>query len=375
MTKTNTPVSAAASTTSFGLALFKEEARQNKGKNVLISPASVAIALAMTMNGARQTTLSAMQSTLGFGEGETIETVNASMEALLSALTDPASGVELTVANAIWAEQSMPFKQAFLDGVVAAYKARVVNADFADPATVDAINGWANENTRGKIPTIIDNISADMVMYLLNAIYFKGSWTTKFDKDMTFGGQFASEADGEVSVMYMNREADMRYSRGKDFQAVALPFGESKRVSLYVVLPNEGVDINDFVEGMSASVLTDLKDGWESEVDLRLPRFQAEYDVDLKESLYALGMGEAFESGADFTGMADADMVISTVKHKTFAKFDEDGGEAAAVTAVGIALECVRMTPRVHVTRPFVAALVDEVTGALLFIGKVAKPD
>lgn len=375
MTKTNTPVSAAASTTSFGLALFKEEARQNKGKNVLISPASVAIALAMTMNGARQTTLSAMQSTLGFGEGETIETINASMEALLSALTDPTSGVELTVANAIWAEQSMPFKQAFLDGVVAAFKARVVNADFADPATVDAINGWANENTRGKIPTIIDNISADMVMYLLNAIYFKGSWTTKFDKDMTFGGQFASEADGEVSVMYMNREADMRYRRGQDFQAVALPFGESKRVSLYVVLPNKGVDINDFVEGMSASVLTDLKDGWESEVDLRLPRFQAEYDVDLKESLCALGMSEAFESGADFTGMADADMVISTVKHKTFAKFDEDGGEAAAVTAVGVTLECVRMTPQVHVTRPFVAALVDEVTGALLFIGKVAKPD
>ncbi|MBI5175931.1 MAG: serpin family protein [Candidatus Melainabacteria bacterium] len=375
MTQTNTPNSAAASTTSFGLALFKEEARQNKGKNVLISPASVAIALAMTMNGARQTTLSAMQSTLGFGEGETIDTINASMEALLSALTDPKSGVELTVANAIWAEQSMPFKKAFLEGVVAAYKARVVNADFADPATVDAINKWADENTRGKIPTIIDDIAADMVMYLLNAIYFKGSWTTKFDKDMTFGGQFASEADGEVSVMYMNREADMRYSRGQTFQAVALPFGESKRVSLYVLLPNEGVDINDFVEGLSASVLTNLQGSRESEVDLRLPRFKAEYDVDLKDSLCALGMGEAFQSGADFTGMADADMVISTVKHKTFAKFDEDGGEAAAVTAVGMALECVRRTPQVHVTRPFVAALVDEVTGALLFIGKVAKPD
>lgn len=375
-TTTKTSANAAAqSTTNFGLSLFKAEARQNKGSNVLISPASVAVALSMTLNGARSTTLEAMKSTLGFGADETIETINASMEALLTALADPNSGVELTVANAIWAEQSMKFDPAFVERVVASYKARVTAADFADPGTVDAINGWADENTKGKIPTIIKSISPDMVMFLLNAIYFKGKWSTQFDKEASTPGQFKAEDGSDVPATYMNREADMRFSRGKNYQAVALPFGDSKRVALYVVLPNEGVDINEFIEGIDASVFDKLKSGWETEVNLRLPRFETEYDVDLKESLAALGMEEALNPGADLTGLADASMYISMVKHKTYAKFDEEGGEAAAVTAVGIALECVRMTQQVNVNRPFVAALVDEVSGALLFVGKVATPN
>jgi len=371
---TNSPNAAARSTTNFGLALLKEEARQNKGKTVLISPASVAVALSMTLNGARGTTLDAMKSTLGFGTAETVETINASMEALLTALADPTSGVVLNVANAIWAEQSMKFHPDFVERVVTAYKAKVTTADFANPATADDINGWADEATKGKIPTIIKDISPDMVMFLLNAIYFKGTWTAQFDKDESKPGKFKSESGEAVDAVYMNREADMKYSRGKDYQAVALPFGDSKRVALYVVLPNEGVDINTFVEGLEASVFEGLKNGWESEVNLSLPRFECEYDVDLKDSLAALGMEEAVNPGADLTGLADASMYISMVKHKTYAKFDEEGGEAAAVTAVGIALECVRMTPRVDVNRPFVAALVDEVSGTLLFVGKVSTP-
>lgn len=373
-TATTVTVNAAVNPTrQFGISLFKKEAAAAKGKNVLISPASVAIALAMTMNGARDTTLSAMKSTLGFGDSDSLEAINSNIGAIIAALTDPDSGVELNVANAIWAEQSMPFNADFLKGVVEAYRATVTNADFAAESTKDDINKWASDNTKGKIPTIIDSIDPNMVMYLLNAIYFKGQWSTQFDKERTWDNSFTGE-DGKVStVPFMWREDEMRYTRGENYCSAVLPFGKAKQVALYVILPNADVEVNAFIESLDQDILTGVKGGYETELTLMMPRFKLESDVDLKESLAALGMQEAFDSGANFTGMANADLKISTVKHKTFAKFDEEGGEAAAVTAVGMTTECVRMTPSLVLNRPFVIALVDEKSDSLLFAGKVAE--
>jgi serine protease inhibitor len=372
-TTATTPAQKSNVTIGFGLSLLKQEAAASKGKNVLVSPASVAIALAMTLNGAKEATLAAMKATLGYSESESVEAINASLAAIIAGVTDPNIGVVLKVANAIWAEQNIAFKADFFDRASASYQAEVHTADFLDPKTVTDINGWAESNTNGKIPTIIEEISPDMVMYLLNAVYFKGPWTTKFDKDLTTTGKFAGEAGAEDADM-MFRNGDMRYSQGKDYAAVALPFGENKRVQLYVLLPHKGVDINAFVAGLDASVLTAIKlDTYESEVDLTLPRFELDYDVDLKDSLCALGMEPACQSGANFTGMADEALLISTVKHKTYAKFDEDGGEAAAVTAVGMALECVSFTQQMRVDRPFVAILMDEGTDTMLFAGKIAS--
>jgi len=360
-------------TIGFGLSLLKKEAAASTGKNVLVSPASVAIALAMTLNGAKEATLDAMKATLGYNADESVEAINASLAAIIAGVTDPNIGVVLKVANAIWADKSVDFKADFFDRAADSYNAQVNTADFLDPQTVIDINGWADTNTNGKIPTIIDEISPDMVMYLLNAVYFKGSWSTKFDKDLTSTGSFAGEAGAEDADL-MFRNGDMRYSEGENYAAVALPFGDNKRVQLYVLLPNPGVDINTLVAGLDASVLADIKaNTYESEVDLTLPRFELDYDVDLKDSLCALGLEPACLPGADFTGMADENLVISTVKHKTYAKFDEDGGEAAAVTAVGMSLECVRFTTQMRVDRPFVAILMDEGTDTLLFAGKIAS--
>jgi serine protease inhibitor len=371
MTNTSTVATSANPTVGFGVSLFQKEVINGKGKNVLISPASVAIALAMTMNGARTATLAAMKATLGYGEEQTIEAINATVGSIIAAITDPTSGVQLNVANAIWAEKSMTFNPAFLASVVDAYKATVTTADFSDDATKDAINKWASDNTNEKIPTIIDEISPDMVMYLLNAIYFKGSWTNEFDKDRTWDDTFVAEDGSKKSVPFMFRDDEMSYARGADYQAIALPFGTSERINLCVLVPNKGVDINDFIAGMTAETVDAAMSGYKQEAVLRLPRFKVESDLDLKDSLIDLGMGSAFH-GADFSGMADAELVISSVKHKTFAKFDEEGGEAAAVTAVGIAMECVRMTPTVVADRPFVITLVDTQTKTLLFAGKVA---
>ncbi len=360
-------------TIGFGLSLLKKEAAASTGQNVLVSPASVAIALSMTLNGAKEATLAAMKATLGYSETESVEAINASLAAIIAGVTDPNIGVVLKVANAIWAEKNVEFKADFFDRVAASYNAQVNSADFRDPKTVTGINSWASSNTDGKIPAIIKEISPDMVMYLLTANYFKGAWTTKFDKDLTTTGTFAGEAGAEDAYM-MFRNGDMRYARGKNYSAVALPFGENKRVHLYVLLPKEGVEINAFVDSLDASVIAAIKDTtYESEVNLTLPRFELDYDVDLKDSLCALGMEPACLPGADFTGMADADLLISTVKHKTYAMFDEDGGTAAAVTAVGVSFECMRYPSDMLVNRPFVAILMDEGTDTLLFAGKIAS--
>ncbi|MBP7860805.1 serpin family protein [bacterium] len=359
----------------FGLSLLKQEvaAATDKTKSVLLSPASVAIALAMTMNGARDTTLAGMKTTLGYDPAESIDVINASLKSLLTTLTAQDTGVELNVANAVWAEQTMPFKPDFIQTVADNFDAQVTTSDFADPATKDAINAWASDKTKGKIPTIIEDISPDMVMFLLNAIYFKGPWSSKFDKAKTYDRTFTNFAGAASSVPFMNDEKSVRYVEDPAYTAVSLPFGKDGKVSLYLLLPADGTDIDTFVAGLSSEQLLAVKTGYKEEVLLSIPRFEVDYDTDLVETLKSLGMEEACSAGANLSGMADASMYIHMVKHKTYAKFDEEGGEAAAVTAVGVGLESVSFTPMFTADRPFVAAIVAEDTDTVLFLGKIAE--
>ena len=363
---------AAAAISQFGLSLFKKQAAQDKGKNVLVSPASAAIALAMTMNGARSSTLEGMKTTLGFGAEETIETINAAVEAMITALTDPESGVTLNVANAIWAAENIEFNDDFIARVTEAFKAKVTSTNLTADGTVGDINKWADENTNGKIKEIVKQISPDTRIMLLNAIYFKGKWSEEFNKARSLAGQFTGE-NGTETVTYMRKSDSLKYHKCAHCQAVSLPFGKSEQVALVVILPSLGTDINAFIEGIDGSVLQELRETWKSDVNLTLPRWEMEYDANLGDTLRDLGMGEALSTGANFTGMGSLAMHISSVRQKTYAKFDEEGGEAAAVTSVGIVAECVREVHNVVVDRSFVMALVDNKTGTLLFIGKVAS--
>lgn len=366
-----------APTTNFGIQLLKAEVAANKGKNVLVSPASISIALAMTNNGARGQTQKDICKALALPDyGDGLTTTNASYANLLADLSDTkALGVKLSIANAIWASKGIAFRQDFLNANKAAFKAAVNSADFGEKATLDAINKWASDNTNGRIPKILEEIGADAIMYLLNAVYFKGDWTVKFDKARTKDGDFNTPA-GKKTHPIMHRSGDMLYRQGESYQAVKLPFGDSKRINLYVYLPKTGLAVEDFVASFEDKWLTEQAQlTWESEGDLYLPRFQVEYDVELTDTLTALGMGDAFSGDtADFSGIADGSLYISEVKHKTFAKFDEDGGEAAAVTSVGIGLESVRIPFSMKVDRPFVVYLYDEGTGTVLFNGVINDP-
>lgn len=361
-------------TAAFALALLKKEVAVKPGENVLISPLSVSIALGMTANGARGTTLSGINSTLGIDADQGSN--NKGYAALLAKLKRDGIGVTLDIANAIFARLGVGFNTDFLVANKEFFSARVDALDFDDPDTVDTINGFVSESTNKKIDKILeDPIAADAVMFLINCVYFKGEWTVKFDKGNTTDLPFAGV--GDIPLMFRN--AEMIYGKDADwdtYQVVSLPFGESKEVRMLVVLPNEGKTVDNVLAKLDEKALTrHATVTYESEGELWLPRIEIKYDNSLNESLKALGMEEAF-GGADFSGMIPppASLYISDVKHKTFFKVDEEGAEGAAVTSVEIGLECARMPFEMKVDKPFVTFVVDSSTNAILFAGVIVDP-
>jgi len=269
----------------------------------------------------------------------------------------------------------VPFEADFVQRCRESYGAEARELDFTDPNAPAVINAWVSDKTAGKIPTIIDAIATDMVLYLINAIYFKGSWAEKFDPAKTRDGTFALADGTRVTTPMMARTGSYGYHRGDDFLAVHLPYGDGK-IGMYVVLPDEGVGLARLAGELGGA-------GWGAwmaqtqveRVDLSLPRFRFDYDVVLNDALKAMGMGIAFQQqGADFSGMSPVGPYISEVKHKTFIEVNEEGTEAAAVTSVGVGTTAVPLNVTVAVDRPFLFLIRHNPTGTLLFVGAVVDP-
>lgn len=370
-----------APTAAFGFNLLRAEAQSNSGQNVLLSPLSISAALGLTANGARGTTLQIMNKVLGLPDYKDDNAFNSRAYAnLLADIKDKNLGVKLSVANAIWAQEGIEFCDEFFTRGVRDFKANLMDADFSDPRTLRAINTWVKAYTQDKIETILDEINPAAVMYLLNALYFKGTWKNQFDRSLTKDLTFHA-AGGDKQHPTMFRNGEMRYGETGDYQIVALPFGEgdAKRVHLYVLLPAAGktaeqvvgaLDGDKFFREICAQRL------YERDGNLWLPRFSLEYKVELVETLTTLGMGEAFSDGANFAGMHETlKLHISRVIHKCIAAFDEEGGELAAATAVEMEYESVAAAPwEMRVDRPFVAILADEETGVVIGAGIVINP-
>jgi len=370
-----------APTAAFGFDLLRKEVAANSGKNVLVSPTSVSIALAMAANGAVGTTKEGMTQALGIDSLG--DAANLAYANLINALDGDKLGVELAIANAIWAHQGCDFVPSFLDTNGRFFKAAVNTSDFGNPATLDAINQWVSDNTKKKIGKILSEISPDKIMFVLNAVYFKGSWTTKFDKKNTKDRPFTTPSGSREHPIMFRTDKNMRHASTENAQVVALPFGDAKkqrRVNLIVILPNVGTPVEDVVNGLSADTLSGYyQQLWQREVNLYLPKFEVEFDATLNGTLEALGMDQAFDARrADFSGLlpkTQGNPYIAEVKHKTFARVDEDGAEAAAATSVGFALECLPPPPvEFNVNRPFIALIADEDSGAVLFAGVINDP-
>lgn len=361
-----------------GLNLFRELTKSNPEKNIFISPSSILTALAMTYNGAEGGTRAAMEKTLQLEE-MTMEEVNKAFADLLTILRNPDPKVELTVANSLWAREGVDFHEDFLTRNRDYFDAEVTEVDFNDAGAADIINGWVKEKTRDRIDGIVEPpINPDTILFLINAIYFKGEWTEPFDPDLTRELPF-NRPDGttkEIPVMF--RKNNFRYLENELFQAVSLPYGKNERVSMYIFLPAESAGL----EQLYAELNSANWKGWiasfsSMEGEIGLPRFKFEYETSLNDTLESLGMGIAFdENAADFSGMRPIPprLVISEVKHKTFVEVNEEGTEAAAVTSVEVGVTAMPETFSMIVDRPFFFTITDDITGTILFMGSVLEP-
>lgn len=363
--------------TRFGFKLFSQVWQTSNTTNLLISPSSIAMALAMTYNGASGNTQQAMADVLAI-QNLTLEELNAANAALRTSLGTADPAVKLAIANSLWGRQDFAFNPDFLQRNQQFYDAEIASLDFASPEATDRINGWVNQNTEGKIPTIIDRIDPQQVLFLINAVYFNGTWTTQFDPAATQERPFTRLDGSQKNHPLMSQSGSYLYRETDQFQAISLPYGEG-RFSLYVFLPSPESNLNEFLQ-----ILTPENwNRWMSEFarrpgSIRLPKFTFEYDTSLNEVLQALGMAVAFDPNqADFSNLSDTPTFISDVKHKTFIEVNEEGTEAAATTSVGIAVTSAPLDPpfEMVVDRPFFCAIRDNQTGSLLFMGAVVDPE
>lgn len=358
----------------FGLDLVREMVSRDTRPNVVLSPLSASMALGMTLNGAGGTTFDAMSATLGF-EGLTQEEINEAYASLIELLTTLDPQVRFDIANSVWANEDVPFHEAFLQAVRAAFDARVESRDFTDPATLDAINRWVSDSTEGLIEKILDQLDGGMAAILINAIYFDGAWTTQFDPADTRRQAFRRDDGSQVQVDMMNLDdVKVAVGGGADYQAVELPYG-GEAYSMVVVVPSGNTDVRSFVAGLDEPRWNAILSGLAPrQMDLiALPKFTLTFDGYLNDALRSMGMDEAFHPGADFTRMSpvgDA-ICIDYVRQKTYIEVDERGTRAAAVTAVGTRVVSFN---GIIADRPFVFAIREKLSGTLLFVGMVGDP-
>jgi serpin B len=362
----------------FAFKLFREvNAREG---NIFISPLSVGMALGMTYNGAAGTTRDAMQQTLEL-EGMTPQDVNEAYRSLIDLLRSLDPRVEFLIANSIWHDLGWTPLQEFVDLNRRYFDAQVAGLDFLDPGSSDVINAWVSDNTKGKIEEIVPKpIPRDVVMYLINAIYFKGDWTYQFEKDRTRDAQFRLADGSETTVRMMTHDGRVPLRVAFDFQAgvtvADLPYG-GQRYSMTILMPSDPSAIEALVDELGQPQWST----WVAELDstemlVSLPKFTVGYELQLNDVLMALGMGPAFGVAVpcDFTNMFAAragSICIGEVRHKTFVDVNEEGTEAAAVTSVSMVRSA---PPSVYVDRPFVFVIRERHSGAILFMGKMLDP-
>ena len=368
----NIKVSEKFATTFFKLAAKKPDS------NVVVSPYSVSTALSMAYNGAGSKTKTEMQDVLDYS-GLSDEAVNQQNSSLYKSLMHVNPSSELTVANAMFANKNFEFVKAFMDSNQKYYGAKLETLDFADLSTVNKINNWVKDNTKSKIPSILDKVAPDAILYLVNAVYFKGVWLDEFKKDETQPADFKLSNGRKKTVEMMNRSAKMSYFAGNNFQAVMLPY-KDKRLQMCIFLPDKKSNITAFINSLTPESWSEWREQFRKEEGhLGLPRFKVEYKTELSDLLKAAGMPCAFEDNcADFKKMIEQNAMISRVLHKTYLEVNEKGTEAAAATAIEMSVTSAPMNPKppfdMICDRPFVVAIRDEKTNAILFVGAIVDP-
>lgn len=380
----------------FALNLYQSVIAGRDGENVFFSPYSVSQALAMTYAGANGNTAEQMADVLGFTLDEpalhqAFNALNADLVMRGNGEANDDLGIserQLQIANALWGEQTFPFDEEFIALVDQYYGGGFNATDFLNASDVarETINQWVSDQTQERIQDILPEGVVDSLtrLILVNAIYFKNAWMSDFNPDMTVEDHFYLLDGSTVTAELMRQIGSFQYATGENYQAVVLPYQQSG-MSMLVVLPAEG-EFDTFEAGFDVEMLNNLT--WPlgvGRVDLTLPKFEFDDSIDLTDVLNEMGMSDAFTpTSADFTGMIDPRVIveqlfIGAVLHKAFIAVDEEGSEAAAATAVIMSVTSAMPFDQpepveIRVDRPFIFAIRDDLTGTILFMGRVMNP-
>ncbi|HEB62128.1 MAG TPA: serpin family protein [Bacteroidetes bacterium] len=365
----------ARSNNDFGFDIFKALHKKHMKDNLFISPFSISTALSMTVNGAQGKTYDEMIRTLKYN-GWDLDELNNAYKAYLDIVPFLDDKVKMNIANSIWYRNGFDVLPEFIDVNKNFYNSEVYGRDFSKPSTKDEINGWVEGKTEGKIKDILDQVDPDAVMFLINAIYFKGEWMYQFDKKKTTKQDFIKEDGNRVKVdMMVGEEMTIPYYENDIFQMIDLPYGDSI-FSMSILLPKYNYKVNDIVANLNMTSWNDyIKKLTPVEIPVQIPKFKIEFKDYLKNVLKDLGMVKAFDSNnADFTKIRKTGGIfIDDVIHQSFVEVDEKGTEAAAATVVIIKDTSAGIY--FYANRPFVFVIRDNRTNSILFIGKLMNPD
>lgn len=361
----------------FGVELFTKVA-QEENKNLMLSPLSASAALTMLLNGCDGDTYDQIREMLIYPENMTMSEINEVYRSLVAQLLVVDPKVKLALANAIFYRQGFSVKNSFLNTMSTDFDAEIAGLDFSLPSALTTINKWASDNTNGKIPQVLDEISGDAVMFLMNALYFKGDWSYQFDKLLTSDRPFYTDGLNSVDVSTMKGDVGSKVTSGSNYMAIELPYG-CTNFTMVVVVP--GGTLSDFITTLTAeewNTITSAFDDQEKfgELTVYMPKYKFSYEKQLNDQLQSMGMLDAFIPGlANLSGISDASIYVDFVKQNTFVEVDEKGTEAAAVTTIGIVETSFPPQPQEFVIdKPFVFAIRERTTNALLFIGQVVNP-
>lgn len=367
-----------ARSNAFAFDLLRRVREASPDSTLFLSPLSASMALGMTMNGAAGETRRQMEAMLGFG-GLAPAEINAGYRDLIGLLRGLDPRVELELANAIFHRSSFQLEPPFLDLVRTHFDARAEGLDFDDPGAADRINAWVRSATGNRIDRMVEPPIDPLTMaFLMNAVYFQGYWRGRFDPRATYSGPFHLSGGGTSPVRFMTQKAEVPYRREARWHAVELPYGGGAW-AMTVAVPHEGETLDAIVADLET--LLDSAAPWsEQEVVVHLPRFELEWERELEDDLMSLGMVDAFdEQTADFTPMyaraREVQLHVSRVKQKAFLRVDEEGTEAAAVTSVEMETTSARVgPPEFRADRPFFLAIVERLSGTVLFAGFIVQP-
>lgn len=366
-------------TSDFAFNLLDQSIGGKENKNIILSPFSISTALSMVLNGANGETEKAIAKTLGFSN-KNMASVNTDNKSHLDSLKNVDNNTQLTIANALFINKQIKLKADFLETNKQFYGAEISSCNFSDQKTVTKINDWVSKQTKGKIPTIIDQLNGGDLMCLLNAIYFKGLWKSPFLKGDTNEENFNLVNGSNIKVKMMHKSAKFQYIENNKFQSVYLPYSDG-RLGLYVFLPMNGNNITSISNDLMIADWNKLTKSFKAEQGyLGLPVLKAEYSITLNNVLSNLGMAIAFNSKANFSKItSETDTFIGRVIHKAVMEINEEGTTAAAATAV---VMCTSAMPQKNVkppfemivNKPYILVLADQKTNEKLFVAAIYQP-